>query len=46
MTANWPATLVNVLLAAFAIVVIVSVAIGAYAASELKKRESDEGPAV
>lgn len=41
MTANWSAALVNVLMLAFFVVVALGVGLGAYAASVLKKRESD-----
>ena len=40
MTYNIPATLFNVLLAAFFIVVILGVMLGAYAATTLKRREN------
>ena len=46
MTANWPATVVNVLVLAFFVVVAIGVGLGAYAASTLKKREGDQGPTV
>ena len=39
MTANWASVLVYVLLLAFFVVIGVGIAIGAYAASVLKKRE-------
>lgn len=39
MTDNWPSVLVYVLLLAFFVVIAVGIAIGAYAASILKKRE-------
>lgn len=41
MTANWAAALVNVLILAFFVVCAIGIALGAYAASVLKKRESD-----
>ncbi len=41
MTANWPAAVVNVLILAFFVCVAIGVALGAYAASVLKKREAD-----
>lgn len=44
MTANWAATVVNVLVLAFFVVVAIGVALGAYAATTLKKREREEGP--
>lgn len=44
MTANWAATVVNVLVLAFFVVVAIGVAVGAYAAMTLKKRESERGP--
>ena len=39
MTANWASVLVYVLLLAFFVVIALGIAIGAYAASVLKKRE-------
>jgi hypothetical protein len=42
MTANWAATLVNVLVLAFFAVVAIGVGLGAYAASVLKKCEQDK----
>jgi phage shock protein PspC (stress-responsive transcriptional regulator) len=45
MTANWAATLVNVLILAFFVVVGVGIALGAYAASVLKKNEQEQKPA-
>lgn len=44
MTANWAATVVNVLVVAFFVVVVLGVGLGAYAASTLKKREGDKEP--
>lgn len=41
MTANWAAALVNVLILAFFVVAALGVALGAYAANVLKKRESE-----
>lgn len=43
MTSNWAAALVNVLMLAFFAVVLIGIALGAYAASVLKKREKDLG---
>ena len=40
MTANWAAAVVNVLILAFFAVVAIGVALGAYAASVLKKAEN------
>ncbi len=45
MTANWAATLVNVLILAFFVVIGVGIGIGAYAASVLKKNEQEQNPA-
>lgn len=42
MTANWAATVVNVLVLAFFVVVAIGVGLGAYAASTLKKREGEQ----
>lgn len=42
MTANWPAALVNVLILAFFVVVAIGVALGAYAATALRKAEGDK----
>jgi len=39
MTANWAATVVNVLVLAFFVVCALGVGLGAYAATELKKAE-------
>jgi len=39
MTANWAATVVNVLILAFFVVVAIGVGLGAYAATEMKKAE-------
>lgn len=39
MTANWPASIVNVLLLAFFVVTALGIGIGAYAATALKKTE-------
>ena len=39
MTANWAATVVNVLVLAFFVVVAIGVGLGAYAATEMKKAE-------
>jgi hypothetical protein len=39
MTANWAATVVNVLILAFFVVVAMGVGLGAYAATELKRAE-------
>lgn len=41
MTFNIPASVFNIVIAAFLLVVILGIAIGAYAASSLKKREGD-----
>jgi len=46
MTANWPASVVWVLVLAFFVVVAIGIAMGAYAASNLKKREAEEKPLV
>lgn len=40
MTSNWAAAVVNVLIVAFFAVVAIGIGLGAYAASVLKKRES------
>ncbi len=45
MTANWPAAVVNVLILAFFAVVAIGVALGAYSAKVLKKREKNEAGA-
>jgi hypothetical protein len=42
MTANWAAAVVNVLILAFFVVVVVGIALGAYAASTLKKLEEEK----
>ncbi len=39
MTANWPASVVWVLVLAFFVVIAIGIALGAYAASNLKKNE-------
>jgi len=44
MTANWPAAVVWVLVLAFFVVVGIGVALGAYAAGVLKKREGETEP--
>jgi hypothetical protein len=44
MTANWPASVVWVLVLAFFVVVAIGIAMGAYAANNLKKREGEEKP--
>jgi len=44
MTANWPAAVVWVLVLAFFVVVGIGVALGAYAAGVLKKREAETEP--
>lgn len=41
MTPNWAGAVVNVLLTAFFVVVVLGVALGAYAAGQLKKCEGD-----
>lgn len=41
MTSNWAAAVVNVLILAFFAVVVIGIALGAYAASVMKKRESE-----
>jgi len=41
MTANIPATLVNVLTVAFVVVIVLGIALGAYAARSMKKMEAD-----
>jgi len=41
MTANWPASVVWVLVLAFFVVVAIGIALGAYAAGVLKKREGE-----
>lgn len=40
MTANWPGSVVYVLLLAFFALAIIGIALGAYAASALKRAES------
>lgn len=46
MTANWSASVVWVLVLAFFAVVAIGIALGAYAASVLKKRENSSEPTV
>jgi hypothetical protein len=46
MTPNWPASVVWVLVLAFFVVVGIGIALGAYAASVLKKREGDVAESV
>jgi hypothetical protein len=41
MTANWAASVVWVLVLAFFVVCAIGIALGAYAANTLKKREGD-----
>ena len=41
MTANIPATLANVLVVAFIVVIVLGIALGAYAARSMKKMEDD-----
>lgn len=41
MTSNWAAAVVNVLVLAFFVVVAIGVALGAYAATALKKAEGE-----
>lgn len=45
MTANIPATLVNVLVVAFVVVVFLGIALGVYAAKSMKKLENAAVPA-
>ena len=40
MTANWPAAVVYVLILAFFVVIAIGVALGAYAATVMKKYEA------
>jgi ABC-type antimicrobial peptide transport system permease subunit len=42
MTANWAAAVVNVLILAFFVVVLVGIALGAYAAITMKKVEDEK----
>jgi ABC-type dipeptide/oligopeptide/nickel transport system permease component len=46
MTANWAGTLVIVLIVAFFVVVALGIAMGVYAASNLKKCEDEKKTAV
>ena len=44
MTYNWPAAVVYVLILAFFVVVGIGIALGAYAATQLKKSEAKAEP--
>jgi hypothetical protein len=45
MTANIPASLVNVLVVAFVLVIFLGIALGAYAARNMKRMEAEAAPA-